>query len=235
MLTQVLKMMFSYKQWNMMDETYLIEKMKAASCFVAAQASAADENDQDSAPPSRWSFDYLVELFQYVTPAHRSRPDQPNRVAQQYVLPDYATPEDVSDPTTKFGYVLSGPAMPARPAVVPDDQLDAFIADAEAMPARPAGDRQVLRMGQERFQVLEYLFAPDRLGIEQGSLPELVVDVIQRADEEARDMLWSNIVLVGGTARTPGLQRRLYVRSDSRQDGRLAAACAGRRAAARSP
>lgn len=67
-LTHLLKVMFSYRQWNMMDETYLIDKMKAASCFVAARSEplAYRRGDEHSGPPSSWSFEHFVEHFQYV-------------------------------------------------------------------------------------------------------------------------------------------------------------------------
>ena len=67
-LTHLLKVMFSYRQWNMMDETYLIDKMKAASCFVAARSEprAYRRGDEPRGPPSSWSFEQFVEHFQYV-------------------------------------------------------------------------------------------------------------------------------------------------------------------------
>lgn len=48
-------------------------------------------------------------------------------------------------------------------------------------------------------------------GLEQGSLSELVAAAIRGVPEEYQDLMWGNIVLVGGTAGTKGLRRRLYV------------------------
>ena len=94
-LTSLLKVLFSFRQWNMMDETYLTDKMKCSSCFVAA--CARDEERRrfppQDASPSSWSFEQLVEMF---------HADENNAMVQQYVLPNYATPEDVADPRTKY-------------------------------------------------------------------------------------------------------------------------------------
>lgn len=200
-LTHILKTMFSYRQWNMMDETYLTDKMKAATCFVAA-CEKTDEPAIPMAdrPPHTWSFAQLVDLFH----THKD-----NDVVQQYVLPDYATPDDVADPATKYGYIVSGPPAPTV-SVLPDEALDDFIASPWTKPSSKLRDEhQVLRLGQERYQLFEYLFAPDRLGLDQAPLPELIADAIQHTDPSARDMLWSNVVLIGGSARVPGLVPRL--------------------------
>lgn len=147
-----------------MDETYLIDKMKAASCFVAAQSEplAYKRGDEPSGPPSSWSFEQFVEHFQYVRLPDASRhPD--NAMVQQYVLPDYATPDDAADPHTKYGYVLSGPPPPSQ-SPLPDDELDAFIAGPSCQAPRSQTGDQMLRLGQERYQLFEYLFSPDRIG-----------------------------------------------------------------------
>lgn len=154
-LTSLLKVMFSYRQWNMMDETYLTDKMKHASCFVAACArdDQRRRTPAPGAPPSTWSFEQLVELF---------HDDEDNALVQQYVLPDYATPEDVANPATKYGYVMSGPPAPTS-AVLPETDLDAFIAGTSKRSASKT-EHQVLRLGQERYQLFESFFAPDRIG-----------------------------------------------------------------------
>ena len=142
--------------------------------------------------------------------------DPDNDVVQQYVLPDYAQPEDVADPVTKYGYVLSGPgARHAPSAVVSSDlgaALDAFIAGGAPAPRNARTDHQVLRLGEERFQLYENLFAPARIGLDEASLPELIAAAIEQTEPASRDLLWSTIVLIVGGARVPGLCQRLNVR-----------------------
>lgn len=158
MLTNLLKVSFSYKQWNMMDETYLTDKMKAISCFVAA--SANDTNPRSASdPPHTWSFARFVDHF---------HEDEENDLVQHYVLPDYAQPEDVADPKTKFGYVMTGPGNISQTQPLPDreeEALDAFVAGTNKQDASPkATEHQVLRLAQERYQLMELLFAPQRIG-----------------------------------------------------------------------
>lgn len=204
MLTSLLKIAFSYKQWNMMEETYLTDKMKATSCFVAACANDREESAVSDAPHD-WSFARFVEHF---------HDDDENDMVQHYVLPDYARPEDVADPATKFGYVMAGPGSKPAPAVrLPEDEaIDQFIAGTSENAVPPKNtEHQVLRLGQERYQLMENLFAPQRIGLEQGSLAELVAAAIHGVQGEFQELLWGNVVLVGGTAGAKGLRRRLYV------------------------
>ncbi|KAE8259645.1 hypothetical protein A4X13_0g882 [Tilletia indica] len=70
-------------------------------------------------------------------------------------------------------------------------------------------DAQVLKMGTERFSIPEVLFAPGRIGLGEAPLHEVIAESIRACPEDVRDMMWSNIVLVGGGARLPGLRRRL--------------------------
>lgn len=197
-ITSLLKEMFSFRQWNMMDETFLTEKMKSRSCFVAAAPQCASDRPRD------WPFSYLVDL------CHES-PD--NDIVQEYVLPDYAEPEQARDAETKYGYIRTGPG--ARGTKLPDDPdaaLDTFIAGDASTPRRATKntDEQVLILGQERYELLEHYFAPQRIGLEQGSLAELVATSISLVEPPYQDLMWSHIILVGGGASAMGMQRRLY-------------------------
>jgi actin-related protein 6 len=61
-MTNYLKEIISYRQWNMMDESYLINLIKEGLCYV--------------------SLDFMSELDS----ARRSR-----AITKEYVLPDYIT------------------------------------------------------------------------------------------------------------------------------------------------
>ncbi|KAI3626679.1 ARP6 [Malassezia furfur] len=183
MLTNLLKESFSYKQWNMMDETFLTDKMKAVACFVAA--SASDLGPRNAAdPPHEWSFARLVDYF------HET---DHNKMVQYYVLPDYAQPEDVADPKTKFGYVVAGPGSIGRTYPTPEseaEEIDTFMVGDGSTDDPPApSDSQMLRLAQERFQLMELLFAPQRIGLEQGSLSELVAAAIRGVPEEYQELI----------------------------------------------
>ncbi|WFD43561.1 Actin- protein 6 [Malassezia psittaci] len=201
-LTSLLKESFSYRQWNMMDETFLIDKMKPVSCFVASSANDTGARKPDDRPHG-WSFARFVDYF---------HENQDNDMVQHYVLPDYAHPEDAKNPHTRFGYVEAGPGSRHQPPTThgsEDEILDSFIAGQHRDPVPESSEHQILRVAQERFQLMELLFAPQRIGLEQGSLAELVAAAIDSVPPEYQDLMWGNVIVVGGTAGARGLRRRL--------------------------
>ncbi|MGE7391591.1 hypothetical protein ACQKM2_39585 [Streptomyces sp. NPDC004126] len=70
-------------------------------------------------------------------------------------------------------------------------------------------DAQLLPLGSERFDVPEALFAPDRLGLTEPGLHELVHQVLTAADAPVRAALAGAVRLSGGLAQMPGLAPRL--------------------------
>ncbi|KAK0548961.1 Actin- protein 6 [Tilletia horrida] len=73
----------------------------------------------------------------------------------------------------------------------------------------PESEAQFLKMGNERFCIPEILFAPGQVGLAQAPLHETITDAIRACPEDIQGMMWSNIVLVGGGAKLPGLRKRL--------------------------
>ncbi|XP_011496887.1 PREDICTED: actin-related protein 6 isoform X2 [Ceratosolen solmsi marchali] len=70
-------------------------------------------------------------------------------------------------------------------------------------------DQQVLRMNNERFSIPEILFHPSDVGIRQMGIPEAIMDCLKACEEETWPHLLSNIVLIGGSSKFPGLQNRV--------------------------
>lgn len=86
LLTNLLKETLSFRQWDMMDETWLTNALKEACCFVAAEpgkgpvlANVNAGNGRNGGGngqkgkitnppgrPSEWSFAQLLEMSQYV-------------------------------------------------------------------------------------------------------------------------------------------------------------------------
>jgi actin-related protein 6 len=67
----------------------------------------------------------------------------------------------------------------------------------------------VLAVNNERFMVPEALFRPSDIGMEEAGLAEAVVQAVQAAHPHLHALLYSNILLTGGTARCPGFRQRL--------------------------
>ncbi|TKY89882.1 hypothetical protein EX895_001179 [Sporisorium graminicola] len=139
----------------------------------------------------------------------------------------------------RYGYILDGPDPRAyqQPSQKDTDgqqhklpdvdaQLDwesSFIASpitTSHQPHRPSSpssssdndeeDLQTLTLTTERFSVIEHLFNPTALGLDQKPLPELVLDAIRSVPSKAAaDLLWSNLLLTGGLANAVNLRTRL--------------------------
>ena len=65
-------------------------------------------------------------------------------------------------------------------------------------------DGKVISVGKERFDCPEYLFSPQDED-ESFSIQNMITDSILSCDDEARDTLYKNIILSGGTSFIEGL------------------------------
>jgi actin-related protein 6 len=151
LLTNHLKEIISYRQLNVMDETYVINLVKEDTCFVSQ--NFYEDMRIAKEPPSK--NDYICE----------------------YVLPDCTT-------------IKKGFMQPYGTAKKSDDY-------------------QYLKLNNERFSVPEILFHPSDVGITQMGISEAIIDAINACPEETRPHLYANIIVVGGSAKFPGLLNRL--------------------------
>ena len=80
LLTNQLKELVSYRQWNMMDETYVMNEVKHACCFASLNFKSDMETSQYVQSPTRSEFtDTLVSIT-----------TRENTIVQEYVLPDFS-------------------------------------------------------------------------------------------------------------------------------------------------
>ena len=66
-----------------------------------------------------------------------------------------------------------------------------------------------ITLGEERFIAPEILFQPSLIGQESQGISSLLVNAINKTDENIQPEMWQNIFLSGGTSMLPGLPRRL--------------------------
>lgn len=107
---------------------------------------------------------------------------------------------------------VSGGARSARAA----SQGVSALMRADGGPILPragsAGDDdeiQTLVMNSERFAAPELLFHPSDVGFRQAGIHAAIAEAIQASPTVIQHALWASIVLVGGSARLPGLEARL--------------------------
>lgn len=113
MLTNLLKETLSFRQWDMMDEPWLVGHIKEQCCFVASQAGRrGDVIDFKKEPPSIWTYAGMLEMCHNV-------PLSKNPLAVEYILPDYSLSSK-----KKLGYLKGCRDGQSR------KDLDTFIANA---------------------------------------------------------------------------------------------------------
>eukprot|EP00455_Lapot_gusevi_P018406 TRINITY_DN2003_c0_g2_i3.p1 TRINITY_DN2003_c0_g2~~TRINITY_DN2003_c0_g2_i3.p1 ORF type:complete len:184 (+),score=20.43 TRINITY_DN2003_c0_g2_i3:205-756(+) len=70
-------------------------------------------------------------------------------------------------------------------------------------------DGELLRVGDEAFMCAEALFQPSALGLDEPGIHQRTHNSIIQCGLETRDVLFSNIVLCGGTSLFRGFSERL--------------------------
>lgn len=155
LLTNHLKDLISYRQMNVMDETFVINQCKEDVCFIASDFEET-----------------LKKCEQF----------RKNKIVKDYILPDFTN--------VKRGYIRE-PDWKAKP-----NSLNSV-------------DPQFVRLANERFQVPELLFHPSDIGINQVGLVEAIVDSISCLPKKIQPLLYSNIVLTGGSVKIRGMKERL--------------------------
>lgn len=243
MLINLLKETLSFQQLDMMDESWLMSHIFARMSFVAGsvgrRGAGKDMEVLERAwrkEPVEWSYEDLLALERYGK-GKRGRGEKSVRVT--WSLPDYGggvKSGGKERDRARYGYILDGPNPSPRSSEQGDEhdrkrpKLDplswesSFIASTNissiSRPAPPeeddSDDTQTLTLTTERFSIVETLFNPDSLSLDQQPLPLLVRDAISSLSSSslphikaAADMMWSNIILVGGLANVVGMKRRL--------------------------
>ena len=70
-------------------------------------------------------------------------------------------------------------------------------------------DGSTISLARERFEVPELLFNPS-MELEEISLPEAIMDVVEMCDLDVRPDLLNNIFLSGGSSMFPNIKSRIY-------------------------
>jgi len=180
LLTNHLKTIVSYRSYNVMEETHLMNDVKERLCYL--------------------SLDFDAEL------AITRFKGKKNTLRRDFIMPDYVNHfrgriRDPNEPTPSDGKAANGEAgaSGARDASGAPPKKKANI----------ASDEQVLKLGNERIAVPELLFSPSDIGIEQAGVAESIVQACDACMPEMRDAFYANIVLCGGSVNFPNFAERL--------------------------
>ena len=194
-LTNYLKELVSYRQWNMMDEYFLVDDVKEKLCYVAADADAVS-----------------AEL-------RRARVrGAGNEVNREYVLPDGV---NVTRGYVKVGPARDEDEDEDEDEDDPDEGAKRRRVDKKKMAPNKRKNResgagfsdpnhQTLGMGNERFMVPEALFHPSDVGLKQAGVAAATARAVEAVKRDARlkGLFYANVVLCGGCAALPGFKER---------------------------
>ena len=195
-LTNFLKELVSYRQWNMMDEYFLVDDVKEKLCYVAADADA-----------------FQADL-------KRARVRGPsNEVNREYVLPDgvnvtrgYVKAGPARDPDDDDDEDDDDPDEGGKRKKARGDRNKGKKESGagDSGPGVSDPNHQTLGMGNERFMVPEALFHPSDVGLAQAGVAEATARAVEAVKRDARlkGLFYANVVLCGGCAALPGFARR---------------------------
>jgi actin-related protein 6 len=199
-LTNYLKELISYRQWNVMDEFALIEDVKLKSVYC-------QENG---------------DIYEALKEAKKKIRE--NKIAIKYVLPDGVNTlrgfladsvlaNDGDDASSSESEINEDDDLQTRRRKL-KKQKEKAAKGAGSMELAP--DAQSLVLVNERFMVPEILFHPSDIGLNQCGIAELVAQSVHHdeANDSLRDqtveaLMWLNVIVTGGCAKIPGLVERL--------------------------
>ena len=167
-MTNHLKQVVSYRAYNVMDETHLINDIKERLCYV--------------------SLDFGAEL------ALTRFKGKKNTLRREFVLPDYVTHHRgrIRDPNAEPAATDAAPAAAAAAPVPPPRDAAAPPSKKKVAREGPAVTEQVLSLANERICVPELLFTPSDIGVEQAGLAECVVQAVDACPPDLRESLYAN-------------------------------------------
>jgi len=181
LLTNHLKTIVSYRSYNVMEESHLMNDVKERLCYV--------------------SLDFAGEL------ALTRFKGKKNPLRRDFIMPDYVNHfrgriRDPNEPAP------AGDSKPSNGDASASGARDASGAPPKKK-ANTSSDEQVLKLGNERIAVPEVLFAPSDIGIEQAGVAECIVQAAEACLPDLREALYANIVLTGGSVLFPNFAARL--------------------------
>jgi len=184
LLTNHLKELVSYRQWNMMDETFIVNDVKEKCCFVSQDLK---RDLGICAPFVIWY--KSGSLFWAIGRTDIRR----NSIVQDYILPDLSRNQKgrVRAPDETRSEADQVLVMNNERFVVPEILF------------RPDDIGKFCSVSQVCSDLAQ--------GLQQMGLASTVAYVISLLPEDLHEMSWANIGLIGGNTKLPGFRARLSV------------------------
>lgn len=187
-LTNYFKELVSYRAVNMMDETFIMDDVKEKLCFISLDVA----RDLEVA----------------------RKPGNENLIRTMYVLPDGIKHKRgfVKDPEEAQRYL----SLQEKGALPTDSQekereheVSQNVVTIEDRKDDASVKNEELKLTNERFLVPEMLFHPADLGMNQAGLAECIVRAVNSCHPHLHPVLFSSIILTGGSSLFPHMKARL--------------------------
>eukprot|EP00252_Welwitschia_mirabilis_P024620 TRINITY_DN7356_c0_g1_i6.p1 TRINITY_DN7356_c0_g1~~TRINITY_DN7356_c0_g1_i6.p1 ORF type:complete len:403 (-),score=62.93 TRINITY_DN7356_c0_g1_i6:28-1236(-) len=193
-LTNYLKELVTYRSLHMMDQTYIMDDVKEKLCFVSLD------------------FNRDLDLAR--------KPRNENLIRSTYVLPDGINHKRgfVKDPDEAKRYLSlyekeGNATLQRQRSERPQNCADVHDVDKEDTRKEASATNkevnQELVLTNERFVVPEMLFHPSDLGMNQAGLAECIVRAVESCLPHLHPVLFSSIILTGGSSLFPNMKTRL--------------------------
>uniref|UniRef100_A0A7S4PPE5 Uncharacterized protein n=1 Tax=Guillardia theta TaxID=55529 RepID=A0A7S4PPE5_GUITH len=182
-MTNLLKETLSSRQWNMMDETILVNAIKERLSFVSQ------------------------DLERDLTRAKQR--GRTNDIRRLYSLPTSNTPGVAGQ--DRLGHVIEGDEAAARSSASPmkRQKVEEGQGAASGKGAQRLEEECVLEVSNERFTIPEVLFTPRMIGLHQSGIPLAIQSSVRHFDPPMHPLMYSTVLLVGGNALIPGFHARM--------------------------
>jgi len=184
-LTNYLKEVISYRQWNMMEETYLVNIIKERLCYVSLNFMNDLETSKKKGRENTIRREYVLPDYIKNLTGYIKEPTQDN---QEQKIPEEEEEDDDDDDEDPNDYVTNKEKKDKKPEIA---------------------DEQILAMNNERITVPELLFHPSDIGINQSGIPETITQAIEATPTDMHAPLYDSILLTGGNVVLPYFNTRV--------------------------
>jgi len=227
LFTNLLKEQISYRQWNMMDEYYIVNEAKEKLCYVSSEFDKDMEKARNETRTGCREFDREFVLPDYVKTSKGSvripyglqmlMDSQKDHNGDIYDSSDKNNDGTIKDTIDKAKNEEEKQASDNDDSDDSEDETEdqarrrIMKQKEEERRRREMEDqeKQALLLSLERFTIPEILFRPLDIGMKQLGIAEAIVQSIEACEPMYRAAMYNNIVLTGGNVKLPNFKQRL--------------------------
>ena len=188
-VTNLLKEVISVRHFDLHQDTKIVNDIKEDVCFVSEDFKGDLEKTWKGNKGRQEPNSPMVPDLEVAMDNIESRPkDEDLRI--DYILPDGQ-------------HLLRGFSRP-------HDSSAAALKRRKQALSSSDGDAEIsMTLGNERFSIPEVIFSPSDIGSKQPSLPDVIMQSLSVLPPLVQATMLSNVLVVGGSAKMPGLVERL--------------------------